>query len=138
MLRNKNKKCFYLRPQASGLRLKALIFIFAACSLQPAACSIIFAQEPFVYDDKGSRSPFIALVTPDGRILNLENKSDSQLILEGIIYDEKGTSYAIINQSVVAAGDWIADYQVVAIEKDKVIFLKKSGEKLELELKKEE
>jgi hypothetical protein len=108
------------------------------CGLQFAACGIIFAGETFVYEDKGGRNPFIALVTPDGRILNLENKSDSELILEGIIYDEKGASYAIINQSVVAIGDWIANYQVVGIEKNKVIFLKKSGEKLELELKKEE
>jgi len=115
-----------------------LITLLWACGLLLAACSMLFAEEPFVYDDKGSRNPFIALVTPDGRILNLETKSNSELILEGIIYDEKGTSYAIVNQSVAAVGDWIADYQVVSIEKNKVVFLKKDGEKLELELKKEE
>ena len=134
----RNKRYFSLGSQFPVPRLSVLIFIFVVCGLQFAACGIIFAGEPFVYDDQGGRNPFIALVTPDGRILNLENKSDSELILEGIIYDEKGASYAIINQSVVAIGDCIANYQVVGIEKNKVVFLKKSGEKLELELKKEE
>ena len=32
----------------------------------------IFAQENIGYEDKGKRDPFIALVTPDGQLLNLE------------------------------------------------------------------
>ncbi len=49
----------------------------------------VFAQEQPAYDSKGKRDPFIPLVTPDGRLLNLKNQETATgLTLEGIIYDE--------------------------------------------------
>lgn len=98
----------------------------------------IFAQEQFIYDAKGKRDPFIPLVTPDGRLLKLEEKEGiAGLLLEGIIYDDGGLSYAIINGEVVKAGDTINAYQVREIGKDKVFFIK-DGQPVELELKKGE
>lgn len=100
--------------------------------------SISLAQEGFKYDAKSKRNPFIPLVTPDGRLIKLEpeeNKKD--LSLEGIIYDENGISYAIVNGEVVNVGDKIDDYQVLKIEKNKVIFIKEA-QTTEIELKKEE
>lgn len=99
--------------------------------------SISLAQEQFVYDAKGKRNPFIPLVTPDGRLLKLEKEETaSGLLLEGIIYDEHGLSYAIVNGAVVRVSDKVGDYQVLKIEKNKVIFIK-SGQTLEVELKEE-
>jgi hypothetical protein len=91
----------------------------------------------FKYDAKGKRDPFIALVTPDGRLLKLEEETTSELLLEGIIYDKKGISYAVVNGEVVKIGDKVGDYQVWKIEERKIIFLKE-GQPLEIELKKEE
>ena len=97
-----------------------------------------YAQEGVKYDAKGKRDPFIPLVTPDGRLLKLEKEETaSGLLLEGIIYDEHGLSYAIVNSEVVRISDKIGDYQVLKIEKNKVIFIK-SGQTLEVELKEEE
>lgn len=98
----------------------------------------IFAQDEFVYDAKGKRDPFIPLVTPDGRLLKFQEQSTtSGLLLEGIIYDKQGVSYAIVNAEVVKIGDTISGYQVLKIENNKVIFIK-DGEPTEVELKEEE
>ncbi|MFH1338444.1 MAG: hypothetical protein ABIH40_01155 [Candidatus Omnitrophota bacterium] len=84
-----------------------------------------YAQQHLVYDDKGRRDPFIALVTPDGRLLNLEPAdSEATITVEGIIYDEGGRSYAIINGEVVSVGDYVLGQAVFKIEENKVTLLK--------------
>ena len=98
----------------------------------------LYAQEEFKYDARGKRDQFIPLVTPDGRLLKLEKEQTiSGLLLEGIIYDEHGLSYCLVNGEVVRVSDKIGDYQVLKIEKSKVIFIK-SGQTLEVELREEE
>ena len=100
--------------------------------------SVVFAEEQFVYDSKNKRDPFISLITPDGRLLKLEQEEGAgALLLEGIIYDKYGLSYAIVNGEIMRIGDKVGDYQVLKIEENKVIFIK-DGEPLELELKREE
>ena len=107
------------------------IFVFGLWGLR------IFAQE-FNYDSQGKRNPFIPLVTSDGRLLKLDKEEGVRgLSVEGIIYDERGISYAIINGEPAKTGDNVGDYQVLKIEKNKVVFIK-DGEPLELEFKKEE
>lgn len=141
MLENKIiKKYFCFRLKAQGFRL-------LACGLRHVACGSLFtflflinsfAQEQFTYNAKGKRDPFIPLVTADGRLLKLEQEEGaSGLLLEGIIYDEHSLSFAIVNGEVVKVGDKIGDYQVLKIEKNKVLFIKE-GEITEMELKKEE
>ncbi len=100
-------------------------------------CLHLSAEEGFKYDAKGKRNPFTPLVTSDGRILKLEDEDKGQIQLEGIIYDKYGSSYAIINGTVVRVGDFIGDYQVLKIEEKRVSFIKE-GLVSEIELKKEE
>ena len=108
-----------------------LVLIFASL----AYC---FAQEQFVYDAKGKRNPFVPIVTPDGRFLRLEQQDAPQgLLLEGIIYDEHGRSFAVVNGAVLGIGDSVGDYQVLKIQATRVTFIK-DGEPLEVELRKEE
>lgn len=98
-----------------------------------------FAQEQFVYDSKGKRNPFIPLVTSDGKLLKLnsEKTNSKGLLLEGIIYDKNGISYAIVNGTIVKTGDLVDDKtQVLKIEKNKVILIKE-GNISEVELRKE-
>lgn len=85
----------------------------------------VFAQEAFEYDAKDRRNPFIPLVTSDGRLLNLDKEESKQdLVLEGIIFDKSGRSYAIVNSEVVGIGDQVLDYKVLKIDEEKVIFVK--------------
>jgi hypothetical protein len=95
----------------------------------------VAAENTFVYDASGKRDPFIPLVTPDGRLLNLEpEKQKKELNVEGIVFDTYGLSYAIVNGEIARVGDQIGAYQVLRIEKKKIIFIK-DGEPLEIELK---
>lgn len=122
-------------------KIQNLKFLILSCSF--AFCILNFtltcyAQEQFIYDAKGKRDPFIPLVTPDGRLLKLEQEEGiADLSLEGIIYDKNGLSYAIVNGEVVRIGDRIGDYQVLKIDENKVIFIKE-GLPQEVQLKKEE
>jgi len=104
-----------------------------------ASIIIAGAQDQYVYESKGKRDPFIALVTSDGRLLKLDVSEEvkGDLNLEGIIYDKNGVSFAIVNGGVVKIGDIVGDNQVLKIEKDKIIFIK-DGATFDLELKKEE
>jgi len=125
----------------SKIKNKELKFLLAAVTF----CISIFifwfyinAEEQFIYDSKGKRNPFIPLVTPDGRLLKLEQAEGVKgLNVEGIIYDKNGLSYALVNGEVVKIGDQVGDYQILKIEKEKVIFIKE-GQAIEVELKREE
>lgn len=102
--------------------------------------TLAFGQDEFVYDARGKRNPFIPLVTPEGRLLKLDKQeavTSGGLSIEGIIYDKLGRSFAIVNATVVGIGDTVADYQVLKIYENKVIFIK-NGEPFEVELTKEE
>ncbi len=99
-------------------------------------CSFVFSQGEFVYDSKGKRNPFIPLLTPEGRLLKLDKQEATAaegLVIEGIIYDKFGRSFAIVNSNVVGIGDIVADYQVLKIQENRVIFIK-DGVTLEVEL----
>jgi len=103
-----------------------------------AALPFVFAQgdKEFIYDSKGKRNPFIPLVTPEGRLLRLDKYdggSSGGMLVEGIIYDKSGRSFALVNSAVVGVGDFAGDYQVLKILEDKVIFIK-DGIPLEVEL----
>ena len=87
--------------------------------------SVLFSQDEIVYEDEGRHDPFMPLVTRDGRLLILEpTKAEEKIILGGIIYVEKGVSYAIINGEVVSVGDYILGHSVFSIEENKVILIK--------------
>ena len=118
---------------------KKLLFLLLVCIL---ICLVnVFAQEEIIYDDTDKRDPFIALVTPDGRLLDLrpaglEAGPETKIVLEGIIYDEFGRSYAIINDEVVTIGDYILGHPVFKIDNDKVILLE-DNKPVEYKLRKE-
>ncbi|MDI6605883.1 MAG: hypothetical protein QME65_01905 [Candidatus Omnitrophota bacterium] len=100
-------------------------------------CQDALAGSDFVYDTAQRRDPFVPLVSADGRLLNLNKETLQELQVNGIIYDGKGSSYAIVNSIVVKSGDMIGEFKVLRVEEDKVVFDKK-GEPLEVEIHKEE
>ncbi|MGA2775870.1 MAG: hypothetical protein ABSE81_07440 [Candidatus Omnitrophota bacterium] len=114
----KNKRSL---TSSTGNRLTILVLSFLFLS------SILYAQGEFVYDAKGKRNPFIPLVTPDGRLLKLQQEEQGRgLTLSGIIYDKQGVSYAIVNGIVVGVGDRIGDYRVLKILENKIILMEDS------------
>jgi hypothetical protein len=115
------------------------ILILAVAILSLCAGSS-FADEESVYDSGGRHDPFTPWVTDDGRLQILktqEEKSHSELKIEGIIYDKYDISYAIVNEKVVKISDTVDGYQVLKIEENKVVFIKE-GQIKEVEMKKEE
>ncbi|MCM8757610.1 MAG: hypothetical protein NC903_00935, partial [Candidatus Omnitrophica bacterium] len=83
------------------------------------------------------RDPFISLITPDGRLIFVEEEKKEELKLEGILYNPYGGSSVIVNGEILKIGDWIGNYQVYKIELNKVVFLKE-GNEVVISLEKEE
>ena len=96
-------------------------------------------EEKFIYDSKGRRDPFLSLISSGGYIVNFafEIKS-SDLNIEGIIYDYHGESLAIVSGKVVQKGDYIGNFRIEEIYKDKVIFRDNNEKIIEIKLEKEE
>lgn len=87
--------------------------------------------------DKGAfkRDPFIPLITPEGRLLDIDASISSDVKLEGIIFDPAPgkSSFALINGKVVKSGDEINGYAVIRVEDNKVV-LTRDGQAKELAL----
>jgi hypothetical protein len=115
MLRNRESG-----HQVIGIPLAAIVVIFVL------SVAVFAEEQQFVYDPKGKRNPFIPLVTEDGRLVNLDKVEVpvGDVSVEGIIFDKKGRSYAIVNGAVVGIGDAISGYEVLKIENNKVLFIK--------------
>jgi hypothetical protein len=106
------------------------IGVMALAEEQPSAKS-----EPFRYDSKGLRDPFIPLVR-DGRLVGTPTATQlepSKPVLYGILWDSGGQCLALINDTEVKVGDMVGEYQVTEIRKDAVV-LTAGGESMVLEL----
>lgn len=92
------------------------------------------AREPFVYDAKGRRDPFMPLVR-EGRLISLskERTPGTAPVLYGILWDPAGPSMAMINDQEVRVGDTVGGYQVAEIRQDAVV-LKNGEEPLVLQI----
>lgn len=91
--------------------------------------------EPFRYDPKGLRDPFMPLVR-EGRLVGSAGSggdAHGQLVLYGILWDPGGESLAIINDRELKVGDQVDGYRVADIRKDAVV-LKDGGEPLVLRI----
>lgn len=124
--------------QMTSYRCVAATLIFFSVLLYSVAGNTVQAEQDYVYDSQDERNPFIPLVTAEGRLLQLEKPeaSKKELNLEGIIYDKYGITYAIVNGTVIRIGDYLAGFQVLKIEKNKVVLVKE-GQLLEILLKEE-
>lgn len=99
---------------------------------------LIMADGIPVYEKAKKRNPFIPLITNDGQFTNIkDDEENSDLVLEGIIYDKEGKSMAIVNGQILGKGDTIADAKIVEIRKDSVVYAK-DGEIFIINAKKEE
>lgn len=98
------------------------------------------AEEPqSAYDDGGRRNPFLPLVTAEGKLIARSEREEQSkpLLLQGIMTDGAGRSFAVINGEVVSAGSPVGPYKVEKIERGKAV-LHGDGGTVELILDKEE
>ena len=87
--------------------------------------SLAFAEE-FRYDNHGRRDPFVSPAQAGfGTQLG-----QSELRLEGVIVDQKGGSYAIVNGEIVREGEKFQGFLLRKIEPNRVMF-QKEGENFE-------
>lgn len=118
------------------MRIKAVIIsAFIAISVVSSS----FSQGVFKYDPKNKRDPFIPLVDKEGNLLPEIRPVTAavELNLEGIVWSDKGESYAIISGVVLRAGEMIGDYTVKKIEKSRVTLMR-GGEVFTINLRGEE
>ena len=95
-----------------------------------------FGAEGLKYDGKGRRDPFTPLVTSEGRILpgaKSDNVETGSIALEGIIWDEKGKSIAIINGKLVSEKDLVLGMRILKINKDNIL-INKDGKAVKINL----
>jgi len=78
------------------------------------------AKDKYFYKAQGKRDPFQPLISPAGYLINLEAETDAALRLEGILFDPKGDSIAIINGELLRVGESLGASVVVNIEAQKV------------------
>jgi hypothetical protein len=76
------------------------------------------------------------LITPAGYLVNLEPDTNASLNLEGIMFDPKGDSIAILNGELVRVGESIGDAVLATIEPTKVTVIQ-NNQKIEIELRRE-
>lgn len=77
------------------------------------------------YERAGKRNPFIPIITTDGQLINIQDEDEnSELNLEGIIYDKSSQSMAIINGQILKANETIGGVKIVEIRKDSVVYVK--------------
>ncbi|MBI4335273.1 MAG: hypothetical protein HY589_01310 [Candidatus Omnitrophica bacterium] len=91
--------------------------------------SLVFGisrAEDFTYSSRGKRDPFVPLVGP-GAVYQVKEAIDINSIedvaLEGIVYDDKGDSRAIINGMILKEDDQAGAVVIDKIEPKKVILL---------------
>jgi len=111
--------------------LVLVFFIFLSSS-----AALAEEKTSFVYDSHDKRDPFWSLVSPSGAVITYDkNLRHGDLSLEGVIYDPKGKSLAIINGKVFKIGSQIAGYTLFKVEESRV-FLTKDSKEFVLELRK--
>jgi len=92
-------------------------------------------REPFVYDAKGRRDPFMALVR-DGKLIGTQKGTPldtGKPVLYGILWDPNGQSIAMLNDTEVKVGETVGIYEVLEIRKDAVV-LSAGGDPLVLQI----
>jgi len=91
------------------------------------------------YQSKGKRDPFVPLITLDGQRVHppgFDEEVDAgitDLILQGIVFDTRADSYAIINGRIVRSNEEVEGMRVVRIEPTTVTILV-GGERHQLSL----
>ncbi len=95
------------------------------------------------YQPKGKRDPFIPLLTKEGQRIHPPGLDEetagglASVVLQGVVFDPKAESYAIINGRIVRQHEEIDGMKVLKIEPTSVTLLVE-GKPYQLTLRKSE
>ena len=84
----------------------------------------LFAEEIYEYETNNRRDPFVPLVLEGGAYASdaYGISGITDIRLEGIVWDDKKASIAIVNGEIVEEGQEIGSVKVLRIERDAVVF----------------
>lgn len=88
--------------------------------------SLVWAEE-IRYDSGNRRDPFQPLVGP-GALTAALGPASGGIEIEGIVYDPKGGSYAVISGEIYREGESLNGIKLVQILSDRVVFLQEGEE----------
>ena len=115
--------------------MKNFLSLFRKRICAGAACFLLaegfFLEAGAEYHPRGKRDPFVPLMMPNGQRIYPPGTDDggiSNFILQGIVYEPKGGSYAIINDQIVREEDAIEGMKVVKIGPSSVMILSNGNE----------
>ena len=105
-------------------KLKLLVTLWIlVCGLWPIGYNSASAED-FSYNSKGRRDPFVPLVGP-GAVYQVKEAVDitstEDVELEGIVYDSKGVSRAIVNSIVLKEGDQAGVLLLEKVDPGKIV-----------------
>ena len=101
-----------------------LLLVFMLCQIL-LSFSKVYADE-LIYQNVNKRDPFVPLVSANGEVK--KSMDSSGWVVEGIIYDPKQDSVAIINGEFYRVGDKIGESAIKKIERDHVILTSEDEE----------
>lgn len=92
-----------------------------ASGIMLSSSSVSAAEK--LYDAAGKRDPFVPLyASATGSAAGLASvESLEEILVEGIIYDPKSGSYAVMNGSVLKLGETSGSVKVLEIKPDRVL-----------------
>ncbi len=112
---------------------KSFVFFVICFILLLMECGILYAAS-IEYQDGKRRNPFIPLSVDQNSLMG---ESVAGFRLEGIIYDPRKESMAILNGKPYKKGDAVGDARVQKIDKNSVVLLTNGEEKI-LKIREEE
>jgi|GEM_PF-1596691 len=105
-----------VRPSFLWILMGSFAMIFLICGDA--------AAEQKLYRSGGKRDPFVPLVTTMTKsIAIVQVESLDNIRLEGLVYDPKKGSVAIVNGSLVREGERVGNIQLLEVRKDGALFL---------------
>ena len=91
--------------------------------LTGAAAGPCEAESSF-YRSNGKRDPFVPLITPEGQRIyppGTDEGGVANLMLQGIVFEPQGESYAVINGRIVREGEEVDGVKVLKIAPSAVV-----------------
>lgn len=104
-----------------------LFFVWVCCFFNFFTLCSVYGEE-LTYHTGDRRDPFVPLVGPDG-IMMLKGKT-SDFVVEGIIFDPREGSLALINGEMYKPGDSVNEAVIIQIFKDRVLLSIEDEEKI--------
>ena len=125
------------RMLRSHLIIKRLLGLVSVLGFMFFIITAHAQEQGYSYKNDGRRDPFVPLISQAGYLMNVETDDKAVMRLEGIMYDQKGDSMAIVNGQLVKVGETVSDSVISAIEPDKITVIK-DNQKIEIPLRKGE